>query len=76
MDNEDGSWTFTFNDENHSSPARIVFWEVDGEEVPDSEGLVVLDLNTPSKRSYRVLCVFTNGNGYGSCEVVVTGGSV
>ena len=76
VDNEDGSWTFTFNDENHSSPARIVFWEVDGEEVPDSEGLVVLDLNTPSKRSYRVLCVFTNGNGYGSCEVVVTGGSV
>lgn len=76
VDNEDGSWTFTFNDENHSSPARIVFWEVDGEEVPDSEGLVVLDLNTPSKRSYRVLCVFTNGNGYGSCEVVVTGGLV
>lgn len=76
VDNEDGSWMFTFNDENHSSPARIVFWEVDGEEVPDSEGLVVLDLNTPSKRSYRVLCVFTNGNGYGSCEVVVTGGSV
>lgn len=76
VDNEDGSWTFTFNDENPSSPSRIVFWEVDGEEVPDSDGLVVLDLNTPSKRSYRILCVFTNGNGYGSCEVVVTGGSV
>ncbi len=76
VDNEDGSWTFTFNDENPSSPSRIVFWEVDGEEVSDSDGLVVLDLNTPSKRSYRVLCVFTNGNGYGSCEVVVTGGSV
>lgn len=76
VDNEDGSWMFTFNDENPSSPSRIVFWEVDGEEVPDSDGLVVLDLNTPSKRSYRILCVFTNGNGYGSCEVVVTGGSV
>lgn len=76
VDNEDGSWTFTFNDENPSSPSRIVFWEVDGEEVSDSDGLVVLDLNTPSKRSYRILCVFTNGNGYGSCEVVVTGGSV
>lgn len=76
VDNEDGSWTFTFNDENPSSPSRIVFWEVDGEKVSDSDGLVVLDLNTPSKRSYRVLCVFTNGNGYGSCEVVVTGGLV
>lgn len=74
--NDGGSaWTFVFEDKASKEENKVsdLFWCLDGERVHEVDGRFKFVLTTSSRRSYTVLCVFSNGHGYGSWEKTITG---